>query len=85
MEQIFSEFELMFPQLNLHSYSSLDKCSVHKARLLKLCSEYYSLTAEQDFLAWESVHFRTNKSLKSRNSIYITKSGKGSGIVVLNN
>lgn len=49
-----------------------------------LNNEYALLTAEQDFLVWQSVHFQTIKSLKSRNDVYITKPDKGSGIVILN-
>lgn len=42
------------------------------------------LSVERDFLAWQIIHYRTIKSLKSRNDMYLTKPDKGSGIVILN-
>lgn len=83
-EHIFSEFELMFFQLNRHRPSSLDKFFVLKVKLLELSSEYSSPTSEHDSLAWQNVHFRSIKSLKSSNAICINKPGKSSGVVILN-
>lgn len=82
-EQIFTEFEILYYHLIKRVPSFSDKCSA-KARLLESSNEYASLIAERDFLAWQSVHFRTIKAWRSRNDAHITKPDKFSGVVILN-
>lgn len=84
-EYIFSEFGSLFSRLNLHKYCTADKFSLCKTRLVELPSEYPSLSADRDFLAWQSVHFQTIKSLKPGCGIYLTKPDKSFGVVILNN
>lgn len=80
-EQVFTEFEMLFSQLNLHIPNSSERLSLCKTMLADLSCEYSSLPDDQDFLVWQWVHFQMIKFLKIRNDIYITKPDKESGVL----
>lgn len=70
-------------QLTLHEPFSPDKLS-GKIRLIELSGEYSFLSTDRDFVAWQNVHYKIIKSLKSRSDIYLTRPNKGYGVVILN-
>lgn len=83
-EQVFAEFEIIYSQLLHHKPSSLDKLTFCMSKISDLACEFAFLSVERNYFAWRWAYFRTIRSLKSRNDIYIRKPDKGAGVVFLN-
>ena len=85
-EEVLSEFELYFNQINpLFKQSAADKeKDTLKAKLASLGHEYAGIKQDRSNFPLGKEHFEAIRALKSNEDIVITRPDKGDGVVVMN-
>ena len=81
----FTEFEMLFFQLNKHSQLLLlINLQYLKAHLKDQAQKWVNSPVDSKGFFWQKNPFETAKQLKTNTNIYFTRSDKGAGVVILN-
>ena len=83
-EQLFAEFVSLWAQLQHHQACSIDTRNALKARLTDLAHSYSNSQIEKHDFLMQNECYQAIKSLRRNENILITRSDKGSGVVILN-
>ena len=82
-EEIFAEFELFYQQLTRHEPSSLEDAEECRTKLASIADSFHNTPNDRQGFSLKAEHFKTIKSLKSNDTLVITRPDKGKGVVIL--